>query len=269
MPCASRRPGRRPAMAHLHLDVGRHGAVPPVSRMMSSSSSPSVLQWTYVVRVGEQAVALEDADGPAACPTRRHPTCTVTRRSQVPASAKSWRFVSSVAELGAPERERHGDQAVVGGEVLAPGSGARPPGGGRARAAARSTAARRRHGRTTARIPVSRSASMAASACSGRVQVVRPVDEGRDPGVERLQRAEEVADVRVLRPEVPATAGVQTDEVVGQRPVGRDGAHDRLPRVAVGVHEPGQDHPAAETSMTWASVCRRATGPPRRSVRPR
>jgi hypothetical protein len=73
----------------------------------------------------------------------------------------------------------------------------------------------------------------------GGAQVVRPVHEGRDAGVERLEAAEVVARVGVLGAEVLAEAHVQARHVLVERPVGGDVAHDRLPGVAVGVDESG------------------------------
>jgi hypothetical protein len=73
----------------------------------------------------------------------------------------------------------------------------------------------------------------------GRVQVVRPVQERRDAGVERLERSDEVPGVGVLGPVVAGEAGVNAREVVRERPIRRDVAPRRLPRVAMAVHEAG------------------------------
>ena len=72
-------------------------------------------------------------------------------------------------------------------------------------------------------------------------EVVRPVDERRDAAVERLESAEVVAGVGVLGAEVLAESGVQAREVLGERPVRRDLADHRLPGVAMGVDEAGEN----------------------------
>jgi hypothetical protein len=64
--------------------------------------------------------------------------------------------------------------------------------------------------------------------------------------IERLERAQVVPDVRVLRSEVFAQTAVQPDQVLGERPVGRDVADDRLPRMTMRIDEPGKDDPARD-----------------------
>ncbi len=76
------------------------------------------------------------------------------------------------------------------------------------------------------------------------VQVVRPVDRGRDAGVEGLDGRQPVAGGDVLRPELLPVLEVVPDEVLGERPVGAVAAHGGLPHVAVRVDHAGH-HDAA------------------------
>ncbi len=72
-----------------------------------------------------------------------------------------------------------------------------------------------------------------------RVVVVRPVVERGDAAIERIERAEEVADVVVLRRVEPAHDDADAGEILRQRPVRPGVAQERLPGVAVGVDEAG------------------------------
>ena len=75
-------------------------------------------------------------------------------------------------------------------------------------------------------------------------EVVRPVQQRGDARVERFDRAEQVAGIRVLGPVALAQPGVHAPQVVEQGPVGGDVVKRRLPRVAMGVDESGHhDHP--------------------------
>src|SRR4029453_6981769 len=79
----------------------------------------------------------------------------------------------------------------------------------------------------------------------GGVVDVRPVDQGRDAGVDALQRAGQVAGVDVLGP-VEGGEGVEDlNEVGAEGGVGGAAPDGRLPGVPVGVDEPGDDDPAA------------------------
>ena len=68
-----------------------------------------------------------------------------------------------------------------------------------------------------------------------RIQVVAPVQQGGDPGIERLQAAEEVAGVSVLGTIELADGSVQARQVVAECPVGREVAKKSLPGVAMRV----------------------------------
>ena len=76
-----------------------------------------------------------------------------------------------------------------------------------------------------------------------RLQAVRPVHGGRDPGVERLDAGQQVAGVDVLRAEHLSEREVVPDEVLGEGPVGAVPAHRGLPHVPVRVDHPGHDDP--------------------------
>src|SRR5215216_2619508 len=79
----------------------------------------------------------------------------------------------------------------------------------------------------------------------GGVVDVRPVDQGRDAGVDALQRPGQVAGVDVLGP-VQGGEGVEDlHEVGAEGGVGGAATDGRLPGMAVGVDEPGDDDPAA------------------------
>ena len=70
-----------------------------------------------------------------------------------------------------------------------------------------------------------------------RGEVVGPVEQRRDPRVERLGGAQEVADVGVLGAEVLGEARVDPHQVVTEGPVGGEEPQRRLPGVPVGVDE--------------------------------
>ncbi|SHJ98043.1 hypothetical protein SAMN05443637_101409 [Pseudonocardia thermophila] len=84
------------------------------------------------------------------------------------------------------------------------------------------------------------------------LQPVRPVHAGRDAGVDRLQRCEQVAGADVLRAEVLTGLEVVPDEVLRQRPVGAVAAHRRLPHVPVRVDHAGHDDAAARVDLLGA-----------------
>jgi hypothetical protein len=71
----------------------------------------------------------------------------------------------------------------------------------------------------------------------GSGEVVGPVEQRRDPRVERLDRAEQVPYIGVLGTEVAGEAGVQAGHVLAEGPVAGDRPQLRLPGVAVGVDE--------------------------------
>ncbi len=85
-----------------------------------------------------------------------------------------------------------------------------------------------------------------------RLQAVRPVHAGGDPGVERLQRAEEVPGVDVLGSELRAPVQVVPDEVLRERPVRTVAAGRGLPHVPVRVDHPGHDDAAAGVDLVGA-----------------
>ncbi len=70
------------------------------------------------------------------------------------------------------------------------------------------------------------------------------VQDGRDARVQRLERADEVADVDVLRGVAGGERRADPEEVVQQRPVRADPAQRGLPGVPMRVDEAGHDHPA-------------------------
>ncbi len=74
-----------------------------------------------------------------------------------------------------------------------------------------------------------------------RCQVVRPVQHRGHAGVHRIDHPQKVSEVRILRPEVSAEAGMEAGEVVGESPVTGHGTQDCLPGVPVGVDEAGHD----------------------------
>ncbi len=74
----------------------------------------------------------------------------------------------------------------------------------------------------------------------GRGQVVRPVRDGRDPGVEGLQRAPQRAGVEALRRVVRRQARDHRTGVAGQRDLAGVTAERSLPDVAMGVDQAGQ-----------------------------
>ena len=74
----------------------------------------------------------------------------------------------------------------------------------------------------------------------GRVRDVRPVEQRRDPGVERLERAGVVPDVDVLGPVVEPDLAEHVVEVGVERAAREHAAHRRLPRVPVRVDEARQ-----------------------------
>ena len=84
------------------------------------------------------------------------------------------------------------------------------------------------------------------------LQVVRPVDRRRHPGVQGLDRGQPVARGDVLGAELLAVLEVVPDEVLGQRPVGAVAAHRGLPHVPVGVDHAGHHDAAAGVDLLGA-----------------
>jgi hypothetical protein len=70
---------------------------------------------------------------------------------------------------------------------------------------------------------------------------MRPVEDGRDPGIERAQRAHEIADARVFGPHYRACRSGDVAAVVRQQAVGQDAAKRALPHVPVRVDESRHD----------------------------
>ena len=83
--------------------------------------------------------------------------------------------------------------------------------------------------------------------CDGRVVVrrrrvvVAPVGKQGGAAVELVQRAHQRGDVQVFRRKHGGQTGVHFLKVFQQRPVGRQPAQGRLPRVHVGVDQAGDD----------------------------
>jgi hypothetical protein len=73
------------------------------------------------------------------------------------------------------------------------------------------------------------------------LQAVRPVHGRRHPGVDRLDRRQEVARLHVLWAEDLAPLEVEPREVLRERPVGPVAAQRGLPHVAVRVDHAGHD----------------------------
>src|SRR5690606_16208925 len=80
----------------------------------------------------------------------------------------------------------------------------------------------------------------------GSVVDVGPVEEGRDPGVDALEGAGQVRGVDVLGAIQRRERIEDLDEVVVEGGVGRRAPDRRLPRVAVGVDEAGDDDVAGD-----------------------
>ena len=92
-----------------------------------------------------------------------------------------------------------------------------------------------------------------------RVVDVRPVEQRRDAGVERLERADQVRDVDVLGAVLDADVVEHPGEVLVERAAREDAAHRRLPRVPVGVDEARHDdHRVASIGLgvSDSSSCR-------------
>ena len=78
----------------------------------------------------------------------------------------------------------------------------------------------------------------------GRALDVRPVEQRRDTRIDRPERRDQVADVRILGSERRCELVQDERDVAGpsfQRDVGPDVAEQALPDVTVGVDEPGHD----------------------------
>jgi hypothetical protein len=82
-----------------------------------------------------------------------------------------------------------------------------------------------------------------------RSQRVRPVERRRDSGVDRLERAQQVARVDVFGAEDVSVRQVVEDEVLAERPVAAVAAQSGLPHVAVGVDHAGHQDAAARIDL--------------------
>ena len=91
----------------------------------------------------------------------------------------------------------------------------------------------------------------------GGVVAVREVEDRRDAGVERLERADEVARVDVLGGAARRDRHPHPAEVLHQRPVGADPPKRGLPGVPVGVDEPGHDDVTGRRRGVSASAASR------------
>lgn len=76
--------------------------------------------------------------------------------------------------------------------------------------------------------------------------VVAPVDERRRSAVDLVYRADQRGNADILGLEAFREAGVHAREVLKQRPVRRDAAQARLPRVHVRIDQAGNDDAALE-----------------------
>ena len=96
----------------------------------------------------------------------------------------------------------------------------------------------------------------------GIPQPVRPVEGRGDPGVDRLEGAQQVARVDVLRTEDLAPLQVVEDEVLAECPVSAVAAQRGLPHVPVAVDEPRGQDAAARVDLEGAlrHLERRADG---------
>ena len=92
---------------------------------------------------------------------------------------------------------------------------------------------------------------------------VRPVEQRRDPGVDRAERRDEVADVGVLGSERRRELVQHVRDVARptlERDVGADVAQQAFPDVTVGVDEPGHhDHAGGVDHLGVAAVRSRPT----------
>ncbi len=79
----------------------------------------------------------------------------------------------------------------------------------------------------------------------GAVGVVRPIAQRGYSTVESLERSQQIAEIHVIGKIIGRQHGPDTTEILGQRPVRRYVARQRLPGMAMGVDETGQhDHAA-------------------------
>src|ERR1700741_3283387 len=74
----------------------------------------------------------------------------------------------------------------------------------------------------------------------GRVEIVAPVEQRRDAGIESFQAAEKIAGVSVFGPVKTTDRAVQTAQIVGERPVRSDIAEQGLPGVTMRIDHSGQ-----------------------------
>ena len=93
----------------------------------------------------------------------------------------------------------------------------------------------------TARMPLSMRPSTARSACSMRGDVVAPVHQRGDAGVDLGERAHQVGDVVVLGLVARRQIGMDVLEIIRRHPFRADAAQRRFPGVHVGVDEARHD----------------------------
>ena len=74
-----------------------------------------------------------------------------------------------------------------------------------------------------------------------RRDVVAPVDECGDAGIDLGQRTHQIGDVVVLGLVARRQVGMDVLEIIGRQPFGADAAQRRLPGVHVGVDEARHD----------------------------
>ena len=172
-----------------------------------------------------------------------------------------------LAEVRAARREGHRDQALVVGEVLRahpPRLVAIDPLGASGVVHPEPPGLDRRVGeaeREDRSDPALLEPAHRFVRVLGRVHDVRPVHERRDPGVQALERAPQVAGVDVLGPVLRRELVEDGAEIGAERVVGSGRPDRRLPRVAVGVDEPGDDdvaigldHPRAVGAQAAADL---------------
>ncbi len=79
----------------------------------------------------------------------------------------------------------------------------------------------------------------------GRIVVVRPINQCRDAGIERFERAEIVGHIHIVGRVEFAHDAADAAEILSKAPVRRGIAQQTLPRVAVGIHETRDNDAAA------------------------
>ena len=172
------------------------------------------------------------------------PTWTLIGAPTSRASSQSWRTTSGLQKPGPARSHRERHQPVVAREVAVADAADVL---GRVQLALEPPRVERRVRVAVAVDGAEARVAEAADRLVGvlrRVVDVRPVEERRDAGVDRLERAEVVPGVDVLRPVRGRELVEHEVEVAAEADVGRDPADHGLPRVPVRVDEAGDDDAA-------------------------